>query len=297
MMRMAKQRWQRIQSPATIFSIARAGQLGWMLGANEGVWKYVDGVCAILSETLRPAAITAVVVSPAFPMHPFALAGAADGIARSTDEGMTWVGATMPQVAQISQLALSPTFNFDGMAFAATLQDGVLCSTDHGASWQAWNYGLLDMETSALAVSPNFMQDETVIVATVRGIFRSTNGGRAWRELAFPSAATPVSSLTFAGGLLVLGSESQGLFYSPDGGNSWAKRPSFKAGQVNAVAASADGRIVAIATTQVVASSVDQGANWTRAEGHIPPGIISLAVADDGALLCGTQEQGFWVYA
>lgn len=294
---MAKQRWQRVESPGTIFALARAGQLGWVLGTDQGAWKYVEGKCSIMAEALRPAAITAVAVSNDFPRHPVALVGAADGIARTVDEGLTWVGASMPQMAQISQLAVSPSFAFDGVAFAATLQDGILCTLDQGASWQAWNYGLLDMETVSLAVSPGFNQDETVIAATVHGVFRSTNAGRAWRELPFPAGAVPLSGLAFGGNLLIAGSETQGLFYSPDAGNTWGKRATFKAGQINAVAVSYDGGMIAIATPNVVATSKDQGANWDRAEGNVPRGIISLAAGDEGLILCGTQEEGLWVYA
>jgi photosystem II stability/assembly factor-like uncharacterized protein len=294
---MAKQRWQHVDSPKAVFSIARAGDVGWVLGTSEGIWKLVNGVCSILSESLRPAAITAVAVSNEFPLHTVALAGAADGIARSTDEGMTWAGAAMPKAYQISQLAVSPQFRADGQAFAATFQDGVLCSTDFGATWQPWNYGLLDLETVAISVSPNYAIDETVLVATVRGIFRSTNGGRGWRELAFPKDAVPVSGMALADGLLIVGSETQGLAYSLDMGNSWNKRASFRSGQINSVAASYGGKMIGVATPNVVAHSIDQGADWTRTEGHTPVGIICLAIGDDNTILCGTQEDGLWVYA
>jgi photosystem II stability/assembly factor-like uncharacterized protein len=230
-------------------------------------------------------------------MHPVALVGAADGIARSTDEGASWVGASMPQPSQVSQIVVSPAFGSDGVAFAATLQDGVLCTVDQGASWQAWNFGLLDMETLALAVSPNYAEDETVIVGSVHGVFRSTNGGHAWRELPLPREVMPLSGLAFSGAILVVGSETQGILYSPDVGGAWAKRPTFRAGQINAVAASPRGTIVAIATPTVVAISSDQGSTWNRTEGSVPRGIISLAVNDDGTILCGTQEEGLWVYS
>ncbi len=296
-MPMAKQRWQHIDSPNSIFSIARAGQVGWILGTSEGVWKYVNESCSIVAETLRPAQITAVVASSNFPIHPVALCGAADGIAMTVDEGQSWQGTTMPQLAQISHLVVSPAFQMDRIAFAATMQDGVLCSTDFGATWQAWNFGLLDLETIALAISPAFSQDETVVVSTVRGIFRSTNAGRAWRELLFPTEALPVASMIFAGGLLIVGSETQGVFYSENVGNVWGKRSSFKSGQINAMAANSTGQLIAIATPAVVAVSSDQGANWTRAEGHVPQGIISIGVGDDGVLLAGSQEDGLWLYA
>jgi photosystem II stability/assembly factor-like uncharacterized protein len=296
-MHMAKQRWQHIDSPSSIFSIARAGDVGWVLGTSEGVWKYVNDTCSIVAETLRPAQITTVAASSGFPLHPVALCGAADGIAMTSDEGLTWQGAKMPQLAQISHLVVSPEFPFDRIAFAATMQDGVLCSTDFGASWQAWNYGLLDLETIALAVSPAFAHDETVVVATVRGLFRSTNAGRAWRELQFPPDALPVSSLIFAAGLLIVGSETQGMFYSADVGNNWGKRSSFKSGQISALAANSSEKVIAVATPAVVAKSSDHGANWVRAEGHVPQGIISIGIGDDDTLLAGTQADGLWLYA
>ena len=297
---MAKQRWQRIEGPSTVFSTARAGQGSWLVGTEQGVWRYQPGQngsgCEILSEALRPAAITAVAASPAFPDQAIVLAGAADGIARTTDLGQTWAGASMPQSVQISQIAVAPNFTSDGRAYAATLQDGVLCSSDHGASWMAWNFGLLDMETLALAVSPSFARNETVVTATVTGLFRSTNGGHAWRELPPPRESVPLSGVAFAGDLLIAGSETQGLLYSPDGGATWARRSSFRSGQVNAVAASPDGRRIALATPTVVALSTDQGLNWDRTEGHTPEGIICLSVSDDGLILCGTQEQGLWAH-
>lgn len=295
--RMAKQRWQAVSGPSTVFAIAPAGRGQWLLGSNEGVWQYADGSCTIVSEALRPAAITAVAASPTYPHHPVALVGAADGIARSPDQGATWVGATMPQRSQISQIVMSPAFEVDGVAFAATLQDGVLCTADYGENWKAWNFGLLDMETLSLAVSPNHAQDETVIAATVHGVFRSTNGGHAWRALALPAEVLPLAGLAFSTGMLVAGSESQGVFYSPDLGATWGRRPTFKSGQINAVAASPDGKVLAIATPTVVAASTDQGATWNRSEGHVPRGIISLVVDGSGTLMCGTQEEGLWAYA
>jgi photosystem II stability/assembly factor-like uncharacterized protein len=294
---MAKQRWQHIDSPSTIFSIVPAGEVGWMLGTNEGVWKVVDGVCSIASETLRPAAITAVAVSPAFPRHHFVLAGAADGIARSVDEGLTWKGTQMGKVAQITQIVVTPAFHVDGFAYAATVQDGVLVSSDFGATWQPWNIGLLDKETVAIVVSPKVNVDQTVLVATVHGFFRSSNAGRAWREVPFPPDTAPLTGMVYIGEMLVAGSETQGLLYSPNFGNTWAKRSSFKSGQINALAASPDGHTLAIATPTVVASTADIGLNWMRAEGHVPQGIICIGVGNDGTLLVGTQEEGLWIYA
>ncbi len=292
---MAKHKWQRIEGPSSIFCITPAGAAGWLIGSEQGVWS-VGESCAILSESLRPAAITAVAASPSFPAQPYVIVGAADGLARSTDRGETWFTPSMPQRSHISQIALSPDFAEDGTGFAATLEDGVLVTTNHGQSWHTWNFGLLDLEVLTLAVSHHFTQDETVIAGTGTGIFRSTNGGRAWRELTIGEEAAPLSGLCFSQNTLVAASETAGLFYSKDFGDTWHKRSAFRSGQISALGASADGSLLAVATPTVVAVSRDAGVTWTRTEGKTPPGIVSIAPLDDGAILVGTQEEGLWKY-
>ncbi|MCS7060579.1 MAG: hypothetical protein RMN25_05370 [Anaerolineae bacterium] len=296
---MAKQKWQRIHGPSSIFSIAPAGAAGWLIGSEQGVWRLDESgaeSCFIVSESLRPAAITAVAASPNFPDQPYLIVGAADGLARSTDRGETWFTPAMPQRSHVSQIALSPHFAEDGIGFAATLTDGVLVTTNHGQSWHAWNFGLLDLEVLTLAVSDRFAEDETVIAGAGTGVFRSTNGGRAWRELAIDENAAPLSGVCFSQGVLVAGSENAGLFYSDDFGDTWQKRSAFRSGQISALGTSPDGSVLVVATPTVVAVSKDAGAHWTRTEGKTPTGIVSITALSDGSVLAGTQEEGLWKY-
>jgi photosystem II stability/assembly factor-like uncharacterized protein len=60
------------------------------------------------------------------------------------------------------------------------------------------------------------------------GIFRSMNGGRAWREVDFPTEFAPVISLQLSpnyteDGTLYAGTESHGLFVSSDRGKTWSR--------------------------------------------------------------------------
>ncbi|NIV35567.1 MAG: hypothetical protein GWN58_40785, partial [Anaerolineae bacterium] len=60
------------------------------------------------------------------------------------------------------------------------------------------------------------------------GIFRSTNGGRAWREVDFSPDLAPVLSLALSpayaeDGILFAGTESHGLYRSQDGGRTWTR--------------------------------------------------------------------------
>ena len=80
----------------------------------------------------------------------------------------------------------------------------------------------------ALTTSPDYANDETIFAGTESGIFRSTNGGRAWREIDFPTDFAPVLCLalspTFAeDGLLFAGTEECGLFQSNDQGKTWSR--------------------------------------------------------------------------
>ena len=74
---------------------------------------------------------------------------------------------------------------------AGTLEDGVFSSTDRGGRWGAWNFGLFDLNVLCLALSPTWTRDETVYAGTETGLYRSTNGGRAWRHSGFPSELAP----------------------------------------------------------------------------------------------------------
>ena len=94
----------------------------------------------------------------------------------------------------MTALAVSPGFTNDGLALAATLKDG-------GMSWQAWNFGLLDWNVYCLAVSPNFLHDHMVFIGVETGVYRSTNGGRSWRDLSFSEDAVPVSRDRFIANL------------------------------------------------------------------------------------------------
>lgn len=127
------------------------------------------------------------------------------------------------------------------MIAAATAEDGVFLSVDRGQSWTAWNFGLVDMSVYALAISPNFKQDDLLFAGTESGIFCSRDGGRAWEEVDFPMDAAPVLSLglspTFADdGQLYAGTEKSGLFRSNDFGVSWQRvETDFEEGAINSI--------------------------------------------------------------
>ena len=214
-----------------------------------------------------------VAISPDFERDPRIFAGLSGGILRSWNGGQSWESIPLPSPPPIiSALELSPNFEQDGIIFAATLEDGVLFSADRGHRFGAWNFGLLDLNILCLAISPDFARDETVFVGTQSGVFRSTNGGRAWREIDLPVGYEAVLSLALSpdfarDGILFAGAETQGLLLSTDAGESWQRLgEDVFTEAINAIhlapSFSAQPEILALHADALL-HSTDRGESWT----------------------------------
>ena len=215
-----------------------AGTTG-LMRSEDGGHTWSDALTSLALNRAMPVA--SVAVSPAFTADRTVVAGTSGGIVRSSDGGDSWQIVEFPSPPPfVTSLAFSPHYEQDGVIFAGTLEDGVFVSQDRGYHWHTWNFGLLDLNILALAISPAFAKDETIFAAVESGIFRSTNGGRAWRETPFDVDCAPVLSLalspqfgeggsaeaslpTASGGVLFAGTEGHGLFKSEDGGQSWKR--------------------------------------------------------------------------
>lgn len=246
---------------------------------------------------------TAVIVSPAFETDKSVFAGVAGSVLRSLDGGQTWqvvmLGSPPPQ---ISTLVLSPGFIDDEVLWAGTLEDGVFCSQDRGYRWAAWNFGLLDLNILCMAASPNFSNDETLFVGTGSGIFRSTNGGRAWREIDLDPELAPVLSVAVSpdhtkDGVLFAGTESCGLMRSSDRGNTWQRVGAEAITEpVNAIILSPEFHAkpdVLVLLSDAILISHDGGQSWSRLHSSLwsEYGATCVAAPDglspDATLLVG----------
>jgi photosystem II stability/assembly factor-like uncharacterized protein len=162
----------------------------------------------------------------------FAAIGLPNRIIKSNDGGGTWTKRDMECIPTI--LGISPDFARDQTLYAACRSTILLRSNDAGES-----YALVYREAvgdscpycvSALALSPNFKNDHTILYATETadsGVQVSRNGGDSWLtkgskatygrhiKVAF-SPEYAVDHTVFIGG-------GKGLFRSEDGLESWRK--------------------------------------------------------------------------
>ena len=257
---------------------------------------------------VAPLATSAVAVSPNFRQDRTVFAGVAGGVLHSLDGGRSWVMAPLPSALSpvVSSLAISPNYAHDGILLAATVEDGVFRSANRGHNWTAWNFGLLDLNILSTAISPGFGHDDTLFVGSESGVFCSTNGGRAWKEIAgFPPDWAPVLSLALSpdfcrDGTLFAGTESNGLFWSANRGESWEQLAAeLAADAVNAVILGpkfpAKPSLLVLVGNRLLVSR-DKGMSWTEwetgvsAEADVASVIAPMGLDSGAPLLVGLTQ-------
>lgn len=243
---------------------------------------------------------TAVVASPDFAQDRSVFAAVKGGVLRSSDAGDTWFSTGFPAPPPVfSALVASPDFERDGFLLAGTMEDGVFSSADRGARWAAWNFGLFDLNVLCLALSPAWTDDETVFAGAETDLYRSTNGGRAWRPSGFPSELAPALSIAcYEDGRgatqLLVGTESNGLLASLDQGETWAQVGegviSGAVNQLHVARDAAGGLSMYALTAEGVIRSVDEGQTWFELFGTdgIPTAMLPLG----DFMLLGLQGLG-----
>jgi photosystem II stability/assembly factor-like uncharacterized protein len=253
-----------------------------------------------------PLPTAAVALSPDFASDRSVFAGVAGGILRSGDDGRSWQITPLASPPPfVSMLVVSPNYAQDGTLFAGSIEDGVFRSADRGSHWVAWNFGLLDLNVLSLAISPAHAHDETLFVGTDSGIFRSTTGGRAWREVDdahgalrstdfAPALSLAISPRYSTDGVVFAGSEAHGLCRSSDRGRTWIRLgEGTLSGPVNGLLLSPDyparPHILALLGEALLVSR-DDGRTWVpwRADAVVEEAMTSVVAPlglDPGAPL------------
>jgi len=200
-----------------IFAAKKSG----LFRSSDGGHHWEDAYASLdLKENLPTTFVAVAMVNE----MTYVFAGAEGRVLRSLDAGKTWKAAELGKPAPVViSLVVSPGFADDGTLLAATMQDGIFCSTDRGISWTGWNFGLFDPNVNALACSVN-SGTQVYLAGTQSSIFSSSNAGRSWKLLDFPIDPAPVTCLAVGpDGVIFAGTESKGLFCSRDEGQTWKR--------------------------------------------------------------------------
>ncbi len=234
----------------------------------------------------------------------------------SQNGGQTWRHVS-GRLARVNQVAFSPAFGSDETAFAAAgmigqhgfAEGGVYRTQDGGVSWTAvFPHSLHAFHT--LALSPNFAADQTVWASASSysgtvGLFRSTNGGDSWTNIA-PGKNIQLLSVSpnyAADHTLFAGMGGDGVQRSVDGGVTWTRTldtayptalaisPAYGSSRTVYAAARPD----PVSPTAVFRST-NGGAAWQELTTGIPTEqngaalkVSALAFAVEGSVLAGVQ--------
>lgn len=269
----------------------------------------------------QPGWVQEIHLSPDWAHDGTAFVAAAGALLRSTDGGASWVllPGPLPLAGMDTpnyRLALSPNYAQDrtlylGGTLGGSMGLGVWRSTDGGDSWRPLWRGLTHLDTTRLVLSPDYAEDRTVL-AYARyhlfwqgeggtSLFRSTNGGGSWTQVATRSDGADDPPLPEPEELLPglatdvrfrLGPYGQELLRSGDGGRNWRtvlrpERPGLVA-PVLSPAVEGDGQLFALAPYALYRST-DAGLTWQAASDpratrpDSGPMLTALAVGLDAA--------------
>lgn len=174
------------------------------------------------------------------------------GVYHSSDGGRTWRPANSPlsQDANVSGLAVDP--QDPNHVFAASLNNGLLFTSDAGVSWQQLENRLPAQGAHSVAVDP-YNPQKLLAGFTRAGIYLSPDGGASWQPASsgMPPEAT-ITSVVFdpAHPAVVYAADiHSGVYRSLDGGLRWeAITDGLRTRAVTAMAISADGEHLYAAT-------------------------------------------------
>ncbi len=274
-------------------------------GADENTYKPAlwSGMRYRMVGPERGGRVTAVTGVPSQP-YTFYMGSTGGGVWKTTDAGHTWVNISDGFFSVASMGAIDVALSDPNIVYAGTgsskirsnvsIGHGIYRSSDAGKSWTF--AGLRDVgQIATVRIHP--AHPETVYMAALgnpfvpnkeRGVFRTTDGGKTWKNVLHVSDEVGAADLELQPGnpnvifaclwhgqrkpwTIISGSQDGGIFKSSDGGDTWTKLttglPNQLFGRSNvAMAAATPNRVYALIEAKPGSGlyrSEDAGATWS----------------------------------
>jgi photosystem II stability/assembly factor-like uncharacterized protein len=234
------------------------------------------------------------------------VAARSSGLRISRDGGQTWQDAlrslNLTEPLPVTSLAVSPDFARHPALFAGA-PGGIFLSQDGGQTWKISPLPPPPPTVSALAVSPVFVEDETIFAATMEdGVYISKDGGASWVTWNFGLLDLHLICLAvspaFAEDETLFAGTETGLFRSTNGGRAWREvELPFGYDPILSLALSPhyqkDHTLYAGTESRGLWISTDEGTTWTPwAAGQIEEPINTLYALPAG--LAALTGSGIW---
>lgn len=279
--------WSNILSgDYSILSIAVDSQDRVFVGTSQnGLFRSIDGgetwEQIVIGQNPGQVSFYDIGISPNG--YLFAAAGIG-GIYRSVDNGENWehVGSGLP-----SSFFWCIGINADGHVSVGR-EGGIHRSRNDGETWTAIGFGSGYYYVCALAVNSG----GDIFAGMGTGlIFRSTDGGDTWEELA--GTGVGGNSIAVDPADHIFSTSPEGIFRSSDNGNSWMiviGRTS-RVGEVSAIFIDSDGSIYVGTGGGGIYRSTDGGHGWRHQNEGLGSIIVNSFVGTStGTLFAGTQN-------
>jgi photosystem II stability/assembly factor-like uncharacterized protein len=183
----------------------------------------------------------------------------------------------------------------------ACIEGKILRSLTAGETWEVADLDSPAPQVAALAVSPNFAQDGTLLAATVQdGIFRSTDRGVNWTGWNFGLYDSNINALTFLDSQIIFAGTQSGIIRSSNAGHSWRDLDfPMDLAPVVCLAISREGTIHAGTEAEGLHVSCDAGRTWEQLiEGAVEQIHLDtrgkLLILRDGELLLSENGGHSW---
>ncbi len=173
-----------------------------------------------------------------------------DGLYKSTDAGDNWTKIGLDSTEHISRIAIDPSnsniifVSAPGPLWSDSKHRGLYKSTDAGKTWEKVLYINEKSGCADVAIDPSNPQ---IVYASTwefrrlpylfnsggngSGMYKSTDGGKTWRELTNGLPPKPFGRIAFTLApsapnnlVAIVESKETGLYISADGGETWKKQ-------------------------------------------------------------------------